>query len=268
MTWPNSRQWPIVVALLLIEILLGVGIVFAQEKEPLKGIAMAVYNLSDLKSLNADVFYTWGFCQEAQCIPMVRSAQVPPICPEILLVGNEPNAIEPYGSPSTPKEFAEKVVRIEKQCPNTKQVAGNVSVDDWKSLGGTGKGRLWLYLFLKEYKRITGNDYVDALGVHCYTQHLAQYCIEELAQIKRVWGGELWITEWGVVSGDVSQFIAFMNYVGKNFDAGFVYTNRQPHTGLGWELPGGTELMSGEDPTDIGIVFRDTVYNSSRVNYE
>src|SRR3990167_389603 len=64
-----------------------------------KGIAMAVTELSDLDRLGAGWYFQWGEnCADARCIPMGRSMQVPKACYPILLVGNEPNAIEPYGA--------------------------------------------------------------------------------------------------------------------------------------------------------------------------
>ncbi len=257
----NKMQWAIVALLLIAEVLVGFGIVAAQDPDGVKrGIAMAVYNMNDLALLKADWFYVWGWCDEPRCIPMVRSMELPPSCPAYLLVGNEPNAIEPYGAPMTPKDAAAKVRAIEKQCPNTKLVVGNVSADDWSTVGGWGSGYNWMRTFLREYRALAKRAYSGIVGVHCYTQHAASYCLTQLRAMRGLYRGEMWVTEFGVLSGDAKQFKIVMDYAMKNYSRVAAYTNRQPSScggeRQGWELSSGANLVNCDGTlTPAGAVF-------------
>ena len=55
----------------------------------------------------------------------------------------------------------------------------------------------------------------------------------------------MWVTEFGVLSGSAQQFDQVLQYVSAHFDRFAAYTNRQPHTGQGWELSSGVEMVQG-----------------------
>lgn len=211
-----------------------------------KGLAMATNHPEDLAALGVKWFYNWSDCS-APCMPMVRAMQLPRNCAEIIIVGNEPNAVEPYGAPIAPVEAAAKVKAIEAQCPQSRLVVGNVSADNW----GNGSGQSWLSAFLKACP-----DFHQALGVHCYTQNAASYCTSQLAAMRKLYAGEMWVTEFGVLSGDTDQFKTLLDYIASNFTRYAAYTNRQPHTGQGWELATGVELVNGDGSlSPIGKVY-------------
>ncbi len=257
----NRTQWILVGILLVMEVLVGYGIVSAQDPEgAMKGVAMAVYNLADLDLLRADWFYTWSFCDEPRCIPMSRDFSLPPSCPDYLLVGNEPNAVEPYGAPMTPKDAVLKVIAIQSQCPNTRLVVGNVSADDWSTAGGWGSGYNWVRSFLREYRQVAKRVYSGIIGIHCYTQHAASYCLTQLRAMRGLYRGEMWVTEFGVLSGDAKQFKVVMDYAMKNYSRVAAYTNRQPSScggeHQGWELSSGADLVNCDGTlTPAGVVF-------------
>jgi len=163
-----------------------------------------------------------------------------------ILVGNEPNAIEPYGAPVTPNNAVNAVIAIQKQCPNSRFVVGNVSVDDWSSIGGYGNGYKWISDFLAGYYWATGHNFNQILGVHCYSQEKASYCIQKLKEIKTLYSGEWWLTELGLIKCDVSEYNSYLDYAMTNFSRVSPYTNRQPHSASnGWELDSGVELVDG-----------------------
>jgi hypothetical protein len=215
---------------------------------PVKGLAMAVPVMSDLDLLRVEWYYNWVECDDPRCVSMVYSMQLPRICQKWLLVGNEPNAITPYGHPLTPREAAKRTIAIEKKCPQTKLVAANVSVDNWSAVGGyNGYGYQWLAEFLREYEIQSGKEYSQIIGVHCYTQHDARYCQWQLEIIREVYAGEMWVTEAGIVSGDAWQMRKLLADLSDGRWGRYaIYTNRQPHTGQGWELFNGVELVNGD----------------------
>jgi len=223
---------------------------------PRRGLAMAVLRLDDVANLGVAWYYTWQWCTDPGCVPMVYRMENPPECAQTILVGNEPNAIAPYGWPVTPTLAAERVRAIELLCPGSRLVVGNVAADDWSSVGGTGSGRDWLTAFLAAYQAYARRNFHQTLGVHCYSQALAQYCLDRLAELRALYNGPMWVTEFGVLSGSAQQFDLVLQYVSAHFDRFAAYTNRQPHTGQGWELSSGVEMVQGNGSlTPVGDAY-------------
>jgi hypothetical protein len=221
-----------------------------------KGLAMVTDHPEDLKKLNVSWWYTWGWCNAVGCIPMVRKMELPPGCPATLLVGNEPNTVEPYGAPLTPLAAVARVRAIEAMCPDTALVIGNVAYDDWSSVGGWGDGYTWIHMFLRAYESDTGKSFSHTLGVHCYSLELAAYCIAGFAKLRSVFSGKMWVTEFGILNGDGQQFSLLLDYVADNFDRYAAYTNRQPRAGQGWEIDHGVELINRDGTyTMAGVVY-------------
>lgn len=104
-----------------------------------KGLAMATRHPEDLTALGVSWWYVWGWCPStgsgqvpstgSGCVPMVRAMELPLACPATLLVGNEPNAIEPYGAPVTPADAAARALAIEARCPGRSRRAWNWSME-------------------------------------------------------------------------------------------------------------------------------------------
>lgn len=203
-----------------------------------KGLAMAQPQYAaDLAALDVSWWYVWGWCDAPDCVPMVRSMQLPMTCGRMLLVGNEPNAIEPWGHAVVPTDAVIAVKQIQLACPFTRLIVGNVSADDWSVRGGYGNGARWLKEFLALYP-----GYDGALGVHCYSAKAAT-CIKQLRAMRRLYGGEMWVTEYAITTGDLSEFSALTDYIARAFDRYAAYTNRQPHTGEGWEIDSAVEMV-------------------------
>ena len=219
-------------------LLLFIVLTFSMSDPALRGLAMATQNLKDVALLQVDFYYTWGWCDAPKCIPMMRAMQLPPTCPPMLLVGNEPNAIEPYGAPVTPREAQMKVGAIQLKCPNTYLIVGNVSADDWVSVGGKGgSGLEWI----KRYKVGLPRH---AIGAHCYSNYAA-WCISRLREIKLAWGGEMWVTEFAILSGNVREFRILTNWLDRNTVGYAAYTNRQVK-GAGYTLPYDLDLINAD----------------------
>lgn len=197
----------------------------------LKGLAVGdISHLEDLATLGAEWWYVWGWFTEMGATPMAREMQMPPTCEPYILVGNEPDAVEPYGHPVAPAEAAQRVRAIELACPESTLITGNV----------TGDGYAWLVAFLENYRSVTGHEYTGGLGVHCYTYFKATYCIERLAGMRALYAGPMWLTEFNVLSeSGGAEFAALLNYAAATFDRYAVFTNRQvegnpglPHAAL------------------------------------
>lgn len=241
----------VIVVLFIIAIALIGAIIAKAETKSLKGLAMVdVTHLEDLDSLEVLWRYSWGeYCGGAdRCINMVRSMQLPQQCNDYLLVGNEPNAREPYGSTVSPSQAVKLVKAIKAMCPKTFLIVGNVSADNW----GNGSGANWIRSFLTLYGK-----YKDGIGVHCYTQHLASYCIDKLKEYRSIYPGEMWVTEFSVMSGDPVEFKKVLDYASEKFTRYAAYTNRQLHNGSGWELSRNVELVNSDGSlTSIGNVYK------------
>jgi LysM repeat protein len=226
--------------------------------DPRRGLAMAENRADDLAALGVGWFYIWDWCSNPGCVPMVYWMELPPACPALLLVGNEPNAIRPYGGPISPTVAAARVRQIEFTCPQTRLIVGNVSADDWAPSGGWGSGQNWILAFLDAYKRRSGHAFHQTLGVHCYAQTEAAYCLGRLAELRGTYAGPMWVTEFGLLSGAPDAFDSLLRYAAANFERFAAYTNRQPHTSQGWELTTGVELVGSNGMlTPIGQVYAD-----------
>lgn len=237
--WYSTNMKKYILLFLIVPLIFGFAIL-----RPGKGLAQAVDNPQDRINLGVSWYFVWGWCNESfSCVPMVRSMQLPPECPNQLLVGNEPNAIEPYGSPVSPNDAVNSVITIQRKCPNTKLVVGNVSVDDWSVAKGWGSGYNWLKNFWAGYYWATGHNYTGAFGIHCYS-YQAQYCIDKLSEIDKWTRNELWITEFNILDGNTIEFTKLLKYITRNYKTYAVYTNRQPiATDCGWCISSGVELV-------------------------
>jgi len=234
-----------------------------------KGLAMAtVRNQEDLELLGVSWWYYWSFGNNdtyTDCIPMVREIyRAVPYCPDKLLYLNEPNAVEPWGSTTPPDIAVDRLLKIEAQCPDTFIIAGNVSADDWTKAQYINQymipllrsGYDWIDEFLHEYELQSGNAYQDAIGVHCYDEDSAVWCIKKLAAMRGLYDGEMWVTEYSITGGDARQFYLLTWYVAYHFDAYAAYTNRQPVDGYSYSIfPYPVDLVHGGELTEMGKVF-------------
>lgn len=232
-------------------ILLSLLLMFSIEFTPaIKGLAMAVNVPSDIDILKVEAYHNWSMTGS---VPLTYG--VPAVCASVMIVGNEPNAVAPYGAPMYPVWYAQLVMQIRMRCPDSLLVLGNVSVEDWRALGGQQEGVGWL----KEMLSLLPTDNKFVIGAHCYSSSAA-WCIEKLNEIKHLSRYPLWVTEYGVTTGSAVEMMKFMKWLSMNTEAYFAYTNRQPHTGQGWEITTGVELVDGDGAlTNSGKVFADFI---------
>jgi hypothetical protein len=68
----------------------------------------------------------------------------------------------------------------------------------------------------------------------------------------------MWVTEFGILTGEPTEFGMLLRYIAANFERFAPYTNRQPHTGQGWELSVSVELVGSNGMlTPAGQVYAD-----------
>ena len=65
--------------------------------------------------------------------------------------------------------------------------------------------------------------------------------------------GEMWLTEYNDLSGDVSNFIALTDYALANFTRVALYTNRQPDAP--WALNGASVVRSDGTLDERGVYY-------------
>lgn len=213
----------------------ALALVFALGTHAIKGVALAVPEMGDLDLLNAETWLNWS---ETGGVPMTYG--VPSKCAPVLIVSNEPNAIAPYGAPMYPVWYAQLVKQVRARCPDAMLVIGNVSADDWRSVGGQKRGYEWLAELLPMVK-----DSNVIVGAHCYSI-TAWWCIEQLREIKKLAPRGLWVTEYGITSGDPRELKLFMQWLDRNAEVTFIFTNRQRPCGgqfQGWAIDDKVSLV-------------------------
>lgn len=232
---------------------------------PGKGLAMATYRPADLDALRIDAdrdgfWYVWGWRNETdpRYIPMVRDwlpvADKTP--PRYLLLGNEPNAEEPYGSTFHPDGAAWWCKAFELQYPGTVMVVGNVSADDW--FGGGCDGVWWLTQFLRTYQELWDRPFSGVLGCHLYIDDnldYAKYEMQRYATLLDDWDGELWLTEFAMAVDPAQPklFKKALLMARDYFTRIAVYTNEQD--GGPSSLPFDVDLVPGGVLSEIGEVY-------------
>jgi hypothetical protein len=196
--------------------------------------------------LGAAWFYTWSFCDAPGCVPMSRDWSLPPKCPELLLAGNEPNSIEPYGAPTTPQDAAAKSQAIRAACPSTLIIAGNVALPEF--LGQTGIE--WTRQYID-----AGGQY-DQLGIHAYASpngnsaQVIGYLEDFVAAFPKE---RICVTESGTFNNSAETFGELMQYLTTHFDCLAVYTDQDP---VGTPYATGMSLVDATGAlTEYGIIY-------------
>mgnify|MGYP001559778444 CR=1 FL=1 len=231
---------------------LALTLLFSLNAHAIKGLAMAVNVPQDLITLNVETYHNWS---ADGATPLIYG--VPSKCYPVAILSNEPNAIAPYGTNQTPQKYAQLFRDVRARCNDMRLVIGNVSVESWAHLGGQERGAEWLAEMLP---LVSTNNY--AIGAHCYSSS-AVWCIAQLAEIKRmIRGAELWVTEYGIATGDPQEMYKFMRWIDRHAIAGYAYTNRQPSqcgaTRQGWEITSDVNLINCDGSLNpMGQVFSD-----------
>lgn len=212
----------------------------------IKGVALAdwAYKEPDLAALDASWYYGWSeacAATDSRCVNMVRQMQMPAYCYPVLLVGNEPDQVEPWGHPVAPAEAAIRVQAIEAACPDTRLVVGNAYP-------------LWLEAFLDAYPTYSG-----ALGLHLYCGYEANNCIAWARYARALTANEMWVTEWNCLYCDAAEFKALLMELSYNFARIAPFTNRQPPEAYeqGWGLRGADLVNADGTLTANGQVYAD-----------
>ena len=187
---------------------------------------------------------------------MTRDWTIPDIDPPAyLLVGNEPNAPEPYGFTMLPNYAARHTLRLQEALPATFMIVGNVSYDNWNI--EQGDGVWWIDKFLLYYKELAGKPFTQGIGVHSYASN-ADEALEQFIHYRGLYDGEMWLTECNLAQElgiDVGQFEKTLKAANLIFDRYACYTNRQD--GSGSSLPFPMDLCSDEGLTPTGKVYKE-----------
>jgi hypothetical protein len=220
--------------------------------EPVKGIAMAYPQyMEDLTRLDDSAwFYDWWTCPEnaVNCVPMSWSGDIVPGLDtnysDYLLFLNEPD--RPDQSNKTPAEGLALYKLRKADYPNAKFVVGNTFYPNW----------------LLQFKALCESDadciMPDIWGVHFYIadrgyfQYMSGLYSQYLTQLP----GEIWITEFAAINGDVILDNMILQWIKSNSQiTRYAYfTNRyplnDPNVPLGWT----TQLFDWDtgEPTIIG----------------
>ncbi len=170
-------------------------------------------------ALRADFWYKWSWCDVPNCIPMLRNWTLPPSCPLTLLLGNEPNAPEPFGYPITPEDAATISQQIRALCPGTWLVAGNVAMS---SEGEFLSAVEWIWQYLD------ADGIANQVGVHCYVPRTgsAQQCVDWLNGFMDAFPQRMFcLTEWNTFNRDPVIFQELLNFVVDNFGCYAIFTD-------------------------------------------
>ncbi len=223
---------------------------------PRKGLAFSMPEFTQDKDLlNVGWYYKWNFncpADDPTCINMAYDEKYdlqPDQCKPYIMFLNEPNNGPPNGSNTEATIAAQRFTELEAICPPpaTQFIVGNVANPGYRD------GGAWLISFLNEYKRLTGNNFSQILGTHCYEYDTvpAGWCSSTLGGDRALYSGPMWVTEFNSVefvgTGDgVSRLTKLLNYIEKNFDRFAVYTHRQPPydpVKYGWVIHESVELV-------------------------
>jgi hypothetical protein len=188
--------------------------------------------------LKASWFYVWNWCSSSGCVPMTRNWAMPPSCPPILMLGNEPNSIEPYGFPISPETAAMVSLQIKTQCPNTWFVSGNVALPQFLGISSIE--------WLQRYFNASG--IADQIGIHNYIAPgwTAEQAIQVLdSTISAFPGKKFCITEFGDYNRNPEIFRAYLSAMKSRVDCFASFTDRDPN----WYIYGTNLNMVNDDGT-------------------
>ena len=224
-------------------------------KAPGKGLAMASPQYpNDLELLKIKWWATWGWGSytDERYVPMTRDWSCPlgKIDPQYLLVGNEPNYVEPYGFTMSPEHAVIRLHYLELEYPFTTMVVGNVSGDNH----GMGDGVWWLTRFLQYYEDYNGRPFSDILGGHSY-EYEPQKMLAQFDKYLAVYP-RMWLTEYNLAQPTINleEFKLVTKEALKKFERVACYTNRQD--GGASSLPYPMDLIDKDgNPTDIGKIY-------------
>jgi hypothetical protein len=240
----------VVLALISILAMLSIAADAAPE-EPRKGVAVSNWGTFpvDNELIGATWAYLWGdfspenFNWGVEVVPMIGRKPYWPSellpkkdCHDTMTFLNEPNSFEPYGGPvlaldakgaivkdaygnpvNSPQRAAHLLIALEDTCPDSEIVAFNFVVDHMghavKNGAYNGWGVEYLSVALSAYENERGRPYEGIVGAHCYTWNTAGYCLEKLAEVRQVWGGELWITEFNCVYCSPQEFERLLVFI-------------------------------------------------------
>jgi hypothetical protein len=218
--------------------------------QPRYGLAMAVVACADLSALNVDLYHTWGprsSCSGADFVPMLWSGlpeeSLDPGYSGWILVMNEPD--NPRQLNISPAEAASRMATTRAHYPNAELLCcGTLSYHpDW----------------LAEF--VSYGQLPDLWHYHAFVE--GPYSVADiqaqLAQLHAITGGDVWITEYAVMDGDLADFQALTEWMSAQpwITVIMPYTNRQVN-GEWWAIDPRVELVSPEGGlTPTGAWFRD-----------
>lgn len=220
-------------------------------QEPYKGLAMAVASDIDLHAIGASWYYSWGpsqsFSTDIEFVPMLwggsPSDEIPHDYAGNLLFLNEPNIKSQ--SNITPQAAVDKLAIVRQRYPLARVIGCGTSI--WAAAS-------WVSAFLR------AGGVVDAWHIHAYVEAwiTPQHVIDYARQYHDMTGGAYWVTEYGVLDGDVGKMReiteAFMDMPWVERIA--AYTNRQV-SDQSWTIDKRVEMVRGDGSlTPVGEYYR------------
>lgn len=214
---------------------------------PRKGLAMARPHADDAARLAISWRYNWGPVDDCQTaaggfVPMLwsgsPSSKIPASYGGPLLVLNEPD--NPNQLNITPQEAARRLAVVRQAYPQARIIAPGV----------LSYNLAWLENFIKLVQL------PDVWAYHAYVEgpYNSSAIIAQLDRMHQISGGVAWITEYGVLSGDLSEFVRLTEWMQAQpwIERYAAYTNRQDLSAA-WAIARGVELVGDDGSlTEIG----------------
>jgi hypothetical protein len=201
------------------EMAVFIGRAMNRKSELSKGLAFAHGEFpEDIDALGAEWYYTWGptgSLSDERYVPMYRGGvndrwlTLPADYAGYILLFNEPNNGEPYGCSLPPAAAAAKYQEAIAFHPNAKFVVGGVSA--WLDVF---QNYAWLVPFQQACVSL-GVPIPTRWHVHGYVESwiTADKLIEWWRKQLRLVPGDLWITEFGSVSGSVGDYVKLIEWM-------------------------------------------------------
>ncbi len=220
---------------------------------PLRGIALGPPK-ADADLLNVSWRYNWFHKTDkfagarGEFVPMLKdglpSNEIPSTYAGPLLAMNEPD--NPVQLNISPDEAAARMQKLRAAYPQARIIAPaclSYSID-------------WLQRFYD------AGQHPDAWALHAYVEgpYNVDAIIGQLNRMHQLTGGTAWITEFGVMSGDLEVFKRLVTWMTSQewIERIAAYTNRQPYTNDWWVVSHGVDLVKQDGIlTECGKWYRD-----------
>lgn len=237
--------------------------------EPYFGLAQVDPSAADRTLLGVQWYYYHGVMNDADFtrVPMAYfgfpSNALPSTYSGPLLVFNEPNNKRDYGADLSPETAWHRYVVLRESYPQARLIVGGWTLDgtDWHDMTIN-----WFDQFLAQFDQ-HGTPYPDYWHAHSYLEgHLTlEKAKANLTRFHERTGGSYWITEYGVLSGDIAQFQALTRWFMQQpwIERIAPYTNRQPK-GASWAISDAVNLVTPLGKlSPLGQAYHDIIHSAA-----